>query len=152
MLGTLDQDQIERVLRTERIGRIAVHADERTYIVPISYVYDGRSIYAHSAEGLKLRMMRANPAVCFEVDQVDSLDHWRSVIAWGAFEELHGPDAEEGMRLLVQRFLPRGASETALLRPAEATSHHPTAVATGHAVMFRINLAEKTGRFEKNHA
>lgn len=152
MLGVLDKDQIERVLRTERMGRIAAHADDRTYIVPISYAYDGRSIYAHSAEGLKLRMMRANPEVCFEVDQVDSLDHWRSVIAWGTFEELHGPDAEQGMQLLVQRLLPRGASETALLRPAEVTSRHPTAVATGHAVMFRINLVEKTGRFERNHA
>ena len=56
------------------------------------------------------------------------------------------------MQLLVQRFLPRGASETALLRPAEVASRHPTAVATGHAVMFRINLVEKTGRFEKNFA
>jgi nitroimidazol reductase NimA-like FMN-containing flavoprotein (pyridoxamine 5'-phosphate oxidase superfamily) len=103
---------------------------------------------AHSAEGLKLRMMRANPQVCFEVEQVDSLDQWRSVIAWGTFEALHGPDAERGMQLLVQRFLPHEASETALLHRAEATSHHPTAVGTGHAVVFRINLAEKTGRFE----
>jgi uncharacterized protein len=152
MLGVLDHDEIERVLRTERIGRIASHADGRSYVVPISYAYDGHSIYAHSAEGLKVRMMRANPEVCFEIDQVDSLDHWRSVIAWGTFEELHSQDAEQGMQLLMRRFLPRGASETVLLHPAEAASRHAIAVATGHAVMFRINLTEKTGRFERNRA
>jgi nitroimidazol reductase NimA-like FMN-containing flavoprotein (pyridoxamine 5'-phosphate oxidase superfamily) len=151
-LGSWTKKQIERVLQTERIGRIACHADGRLYVVPISYACDGHSMYAHSAEGLKLRMMRANPDVCFEVDEVDSVDHWHSVIAWGRFEELHGPDAEQGMQLLVERFLPRGASETALLRPAEVASRLPTAVAAGHAVMFRINLVEKTGRFERNLA
>jgi hypothetical protein len=37
--------------------------------VPITYVFDGEAVYAHSADGLKIRMMRANPHVCFEVDQ-----------------------------------------------------------------------------------
>ncbi len=33
MLAVLDQNQIEHVLRTERIGRIASHADGRSYVV-----------------------------------------------------------------------------------------------------------------------
>ena len=33
-------------------------------------------------------MMRANPFVCFEVEDIDDLANWHSVIAWGVFEEL----------------------------------------------------------------
>ena len=32
--------------------------------------------------------MRANPFVCFEVEDIDDLANWHSVIAWGVFEEL----------------------------------------------------------------
>ena len=35
-------------------------------------------------------MMRENPWVCVEVDHMDNLANWRSVIAWGRFEELGG--------------------------------------------------------------
>lgn len=150
MLGKLDEEQIERVLRTERVGRIGCWADGRIYVVPISYAYDGHSIYGHSAEGLKVDMMRAHPEVCFEVDQINDLDLWRSVIAWGTYEELHGEDAKRGMQVLVERLLPRGVSETALLRPAKTTGQQATAVAARPPVAFRINLTEKTDRFERN--
>ena len=60
MLGELDQRQIEELLHTAHIGRIGCYADQRTYIVPIYYAYDGTSIYAYSLEGMKIYMMRAN--------------------------------------------------------------------------------------------
>jgi uncharacterized protein len=69
MLGELKPEQINAVLFNEVVGRIGCHGEGRTYIVPITYVFDGDAVYGHSAEGLKIRMMRANPNVCFEVDQ-----------------------------------------------------------------------------------
>jgi nitroimidazol reductase NimA-like FMN-containing flavoprotein (pyridoxamine 5'-phosphate oxidase superfamily) len=53
VLGTLDVKQIEHLLRSETVGRIGVHADGRTYLVPTSFVYDGDAIYGHTAEGLR---------------------------------------------------------------------------------------------------
>jgi len=117
MLGTLTPTEIEAVLHRGIVGRIGCHADGRTYIVPITYAYDSGSIYAHSAEGLKLHMMRANPNVCFEIDQMDDLANWKSVIAWGRFEELHGSDADHAMALLLARLLPLSVSSE--------TSHPP---------------------------
>lgn len=55
-------------------------------MVPITYAYDGESLLGHSADGLKLRMMRRNPVVCVEIDHMDDLANWRSVIAQGRFE------------------------------------------------------------------
>jgi nitroimidazol reductase NimA-like FMN-containing flavoprotein (pyridoxamine 5'-phosphate oxidase superfamily) len=148
MLGQLDDKQIERVLQIERMGRIGCLLNDRVYVVPITYAYDDGSIYGHSAEGLKVDAMRAHPEVCFEVDQVDNLAHWRSVIAWGTYEELHGDDAQRALQLLVERLAPRRVSESALLPLHKATPPTATEVSRS-AVAFRIRLTEKTGRFER---
>jgi nitroimidazol reductase NimA-like FMN-containing flavoprotein (pyridoxamine 5'-phosphate oxidase superfamily) len=73
MLGTLTDAQIDRLLHTESVGRIGCHAGGRPYVVPVTYVYDGSAIYGHTGDGMKVRMMRENPAVCFEVDRMESL-------------------------------------------------------------------------------
>lgn len=150
MLGELNQQQIDQVLRSEAVGRIGCHAEGKTYVVPVCYVYDGESIYGDTTEGLKLRMMRANPHVCFEVDHMDSLANWRSVIAWGTFEELGGEEASRVMQLLLNRYLPLLGSETGPSQREEEGTGAPKANMTGRtAVIYRIRLTEKTGRFEK---
>ena len=143
MLGTLEPEQIDRILHTETVGRIGVHAEGRTYVVPITYVYDGDNVYGHSALGLKIRMMRAAPDVCFEVDQIDDLASWRSAIAWGRYEELSGDLATAAMNLLRSRLALLTSSET--VGPAG----HPAGQAGLAGVAFRIRLAERSGRFEK---
>lgn len=148
MLGELTPDQIEQVLRSEVVGRIGCHTDGGSYVVPITYAYDGRDIFGHSGEGQKLRMMRANPAVCFEVEQIDNLANWRSVIAQGTFEELDGAAAELAMQLLVGRLAPLIASATSQ-PPHEGSGGHVAETVGQPAVMYRIVLNEKSGRFEK---
>ena len=150
MLGTLNRGQIDHVLRSEVVGRIGCHGSGRTYIVPITYAYDGAHVYGHSGEGLKLRMMRANPHVCFEVDHMDDLSQWQSVIAWGTFEELHGAEASAAMHVLVDRLAPLMTSETSQPPHGIAASgeQHEQAAGT-RAAIYRITLTEMTGRFEK---
>jgi nitroimidazol reductase NimA-like FMN-containing flavoprotein (pyridoxamine 5'-phosphate oxidase superfamily) len=143
MLGILDALQIERILHSETVGRIGVCTDGRTYVVPITYVYDGNNIYGHSALGLKIRMMRAAPDICFEVEQIDDFANWRTVIAWGRYEELPGDLATGAMNLLRSRLSPLTSSET--VGPAG----HPVGEADLTGVAFRIRLSERTGRFEK---
>ncbi|HET8570108.1 MAG TPA: pyridoxamine 5'-phosphate oxidase family protein [Candidatus Limnocylindria bacterium] len=144
MLGTLGASQIEDVLRAGTVGRIGVHEGGRTYVVPVSYAYDGDAVYVHSPEGQKVRMMRASPDVCFEVEEIDDLANWRTVIAWGRFEELEGDIASAAVNLLVARLAPLRSSETA--GPAGPAAG--TAGAAG--VAYRIRLTERTGRFEKS--
>ena len=47
-------------------------------------------------------MMRANPEVCFEVDEYRRGGSWQSVIVDGAYEELE--DNGDALALLVRRF------------------------------------------------
>ena len=149
MLGELSPAAIESLLHTQWVARIGCHASRLTYVVPISYAYDGRAIYGHSAEGLKLEMLRANPDVCVEVDHADDVANWESVIAWGRYEELEGEAAEEALRLLLSRFRP-------LMTPATGDGAHGT-VPSAHgeggaplAAVYRIVLEDKSGRFERH--
>lgn len=143
MLGTLDRDQIDRVLHSEVVGRIGVSADGRVYVVPVTYVYDGDAVYVHSAEGLKVELMRKAPNVCFEVDHVVDLANWQSVIAQGRYEELAGDLATAAMNLLRSRLSPLTNSETA------GPAGHAPGRGDPPGIAFRIRLAERTGRFEK---
>lgn len=93
MIGKLTESQIEELLGKQLIGRIGCHANDTTYVVPISYAYKDDNIYALTHEGMKVDLMRKNPQVCFEVDNTLDTSNWQSVITWGTFEEIN--DAAE---------------------------------------------------------
>jgi uncharacterized protein len=150
MLGELTSDQIEHLLHTEVVGRIGCHAEGRTYVVPVNYAYDGEFLYGHAADGMKLRMMRANPELCFEVDRRTGLSDWQSVIAWGTFEELEGLEATRAMDLLLDRLLPLLASEGAPATRDEAREALAPGTPLERLAIYRIRLHERTGRFEKS--
>lgn len=140
MLGELTASQVEELLRAEVIARIGCISQGRVYVVPVSYAYDGTYVWGHGMDGAKLRAMRANPEVCVEVEHVDDLSNWRSVIAWGTYEECHGNDWKAGMALLVTRIMPL------LTFPPH---QHPDPAGPKHGTVYRIRLASKTGRFEE---
>lgn len=147
MFGRLNNAEIEELMSRQIIGRIGCHADDTTYVVPISYAYDGEYVYGHTFEGMKINMMRKNPKVCFEVDNTKNLANWQSVISWGIFEELpNGPERDEAVRKLEVRTLPILHSETMHLSPLWPFRSGDTI----KGIIFRIRLTEKTGRFEKS--
>lgn len=145
MPGELSEEQIDHLLRTEQLGRIGCHAGGLTYIVPVSYVFDGSDIYGLSAEGMKLRMMRENPRVCFEVEQVTRWYDWRTVIVWGTFEELEGEEVERAYRLLHSRLTPLIEFESR----GSATNASIPGVGARRFVLYRIRVDERTGRLER---
>jgi nitroimidazol reductase NimA-like FMN-containing flavoprotein (pyridoxamine 5'-phosphate oxidase superfamily) len=142
MVGELTSEEIDSVLRNEAVGRIGCYAFGRPYVVPITYAYDGVAVYGHSREGLKMRMMRSHPIVCFEVDRLDDLASWQSVIATGTFSELEAGEAEVAMQLLRRRLAPLVPSATSVPDGRLHPSGLPWSV-------FRILLGERTGRFER---
>ena len=42
MIGELNEEQIEQMLRGETVGRIGCHSSEQIYVVPVTYAYDGQ--------------------------------------------------------------------------------------------------------------
>ena len=140
MLGTLTRKQIDEVLRRSTVGRIGVHADGKTYVVPVTYVFDGDAVYGHSVMGQKIRMMRRSPDVAFEVEEIADMANWRSVIAQGRYEELTGDMAVAAAKLIAARLGPLTRSATA--GPSGRTGRK------AH-VSYRIRLLARSGRYER---
>jgi nitroimidazol reductase NimA-like FMN-containing flavoprotein (pyridoxamine 5'-phosphate oxidase superfamily) len=149
-MGQLNISEIEKLLGNQVVGRIGCHSDGKTYVVPISYAYDGQYIYCHTQEGMKVEMMRKNPKICFEVDNMRNMANWQSVISWGEFEELRDQaERNHAIERLAVRILPLVASETVKL--SSDWPFAPNDLAKVGGVVFRVMLREKTGRFENNH-
>lgn len=149
MLGTLSKEQIRHVLQSQFVGRIGCCVKNEMYIVPVTYVYSSDYIYAHSKEGLKVRMMRKNPHVCFQVDAIENMANWRSVLLWGDFEELKNEKEQKtGMKILTDRLIPFMTSET--VRPSHALAEPPLIIEKEFkAVVYRIKITRSSGRYEK---
>ena len=149
MIGKLTRTQIEELLDSSRLARLACHDGKKNYIVPISYVYDGRSMICHAVSGQKIRMMRENPAVCLLVDEIKSFSNWRSVVVWGEFQELTDErERLEAMKLFVDRMMRLKISETAVPPEISGKRLHPRSPGNIKPVIYRILIHEKTGRYE----
>ena len=150
MLGTLTNGQVEQVLQRNLFGRLGCSFENRLYITPISFAYRDNRIYAQSKGGLKIELMRSNSQVCFQVDEIDNMANWRSVICWGAYHEITDPaEQEAAFKELEERFAPFLTSESAR-RPPENIDPPYVVEKKLRAVVFCIDITEKTGRFEKS--
>jgi hypothetical protein len=152
MLGTLTPAQINEVLENNITGRLGCTDGQKIYIVPINYAFNGTYLVAHSREGMKINMMRQNPHVCFEVEELDNPANWRSVIAWGDYEEVTDPKEKYyAMKFLVSHLMHVKISETAGIQEMEKELAQAQAHVTEQIrpILYRIRIKEKTGRFEK---
>ncbi len=96
----LKETEISEIISKCQVCRLALSQDDRPYIVPVSFGYDGASLYFHSARtGKKIDILSINNNVCFEFESEVAIlrdetspCNWsfsfRSVIGFGTVEEL----------------------------------------------------------------
>ena len=149
MIGTLSLQSAKELLRANIVGRIGCNDGTRTYVVPVQYVYDGKSVFAHSVEGMKIHIMRKNPEVCFEADEIKNLNNWKSVIVWGRYDELMTEEARfSAIKLFVDHNIHLKISETAVTTTSVIEKYYPFHPTNIRPVIYRILIEEITGRFE----
>ena len=102
-IGTLGAAETLKLLELGSIGHLGCSKNEEVYVVPITYAFDDGYLYSHAKPGKKIEMMRKNPRICIQVEEVQNLFQWKSAIAWGRFEELKGDRAARAMRLLIKK-------------------------------------------------
>lgn len=81
--------EIDQFLTCARMGRVGLILPEGSpYIVPVGYGYSEGKIFFHTcSDGLKMEILRANPTVCFEVDEsISDCSLAKSVIIFGRAE------------------------------------------------------------------
>ncbi len=148
MSGALTKTEMDNLLHSQLIGRLACIQGDEPYIVPMAYAYDGKSILGQTVPGLKLRILRDHPKVCFEVDQLVDLRNWKSVIVFGLFKEAAEVIIPQTRQWLFNRIYP-------LSTPARVHAHEhvvesiPSDETRIKPVLFLIEIHRMTGRYEK---
>lgn len=139
----MTEEECIALLSAERLARLACAKDNQPYVVPIYYAYAGKCLYAFSMPGQKIEWMRANPHVCVQVDVFVTGKQWRSVVAYGRYQEL--PDTARWHRecLHAWSLLEKHVNwwEPGGLKPAS----QPIVEASPH-LFYCICIDEMTGR------
>ncbi len=103
----LSPEEIEQLLRLQRLVRVAFSADGRLYLVPLGYVWLDDALHLMTSVGQKTAMAAANRRVAFQVD--DAAEHgmigWSSVTGEGEWEIVHAKRAQTTIgAALIARF------------------------------------------------
>jgi nitroimidazol reductase NimA-like FMN-containing flavoprotein (pyridoxamine 5'-phosphate oxidase superfamily) len=113
-----DKAVIEAILHRAGVGRLGLAVDNWPYVVPLNYVYHNGAIYFHCAdEGRKIDMLKANPQVCFEVDEDYGIvrsnkpsphsTHYTSVIVFGQAQIVDDLQRKfEALQALLDKYAP----------------------------------------------
>ncbi len=109
--------EIDDVVRGSDVCRLAFAVGDEPYLVPVSFGYDGQSVFFHTAEsGRKIDCIAANNRVCFEferdvrlVSHPDKPCSWsftfESVIGFGTVDELTAPEEKaQGLNEVMQQY------------------------------------------------
>ena len=134
----LSAKEATAVLRRNHVGRMAFAFQRRVDIVPIHYVYSGGWVYGRTSLGPKLLTLKHHQWVAFEVDEIEALFNWRSVVLHGGLYllEADGPPLELAARRRAIRLLRTLVPET--LRASDPVAFRD--------ILFRIHVNELSGR------
>jgi nitroimidazol reductase NimA-like FMN-containing flavoprotein (pyridoxamine 5'-phosphate oxidase superfamily) len=138
-IRALSRQECEQILARNHVGRLAYAWKNHVDIEPLHYVYDGQWLYGRTSRGTKLIVTGEQWwPVAFEVDEVEGLFQWRSVVVHGGFYAIpeDGPEWQEAMRN-------KGVDLLRTLLPETLTPDDPV---PHRKVLFRISLQEVDGR------
>jgi len=134
----LSAEECQTMLSRHHVGRLAYTFRGRVSIAPLNYVYADGLLYGRTSPGSKLATLAHHPWVALEVDEVEDVFSWRSVMARGTFyrvERIGGPAARRSWHRAVE--LLDG------IIPGTLTSSDPVPF---RYVVFYIAVDELTGR------
>lgn len=139
MLTRLSTEESYALLRGCRLARLGCIVNDEPYVVPVNYVFDGESFLIHSLPGRKIEAMRARPRVCLQADEIKDHLAWKSVVAYGSYEEINDDAERERAMNCVLSFFPQ-------LTPVESLI--ATDAAAPAPVVFRVRVEQVTGIME----
>jgi nitroimidazol reductase NimA-like FMN-containing flavoprotein (pyridoxamine 5'-phosphate oxidase superfamily) len=134
----LDYRQCNTIMDRNRVGRIAYAFQNQVDIAPVHYVRRGTWLYGRTSSGSKLTTLSHAPWVAFEVDEMEALFEWRSVIVHGAFYRL-----QPGGTAYDVEAWDTGVEALRELIPDTFTRGDPVPFRTE---MFRISIDRMSGR------
>lgn len=140
-----DQAEILAIMTEARVCRLGLSDDGAPYVVPVNFGLGANCLYIHCArQGRKLDIIRKNPKVCFEMDNLREIRrdpapcgwsaHYESVIGFGRAVLVEDPHEKRG----------------ALDRIMDHYGAHPPFTYAddrfAHTAVIRIDIESATGK------
>ncbi|MBK7600814.1 MAG: pyridoxamine 5'-phosphate oxidase family protein [Acidobacteria bacterium] len=133
-VGKIPLNDAISILEKGNLGRLGCIAEGEPYVIPVNYFYDGKYIYIHSMPGRKINALRSNPRACLQIDEIVDSYNWRSVIAYGSYEEISDEDTREQILESIFKRVPQLTPvETKMAKSPEKT------------IIFRLMVDQITG-------
>jgi uncharacterized protein len=133
----LDARDVRAILARNHVGRLAFTWGGEVEIRPLHYVLADSVLYGRTSHGAKFVNLETLPTrIAFEVDEIESVFRWKSVLVRGTFSVLF-PDgtARDEWAFAVARL------RTLVRDTFDADDPVPE-----RSVVFRIEIDEATGR------
>lgn len=135
----MTREEVHALLSRNHVGRMAYSTGTEIDIEPIHYVYNEGWLYGRTSRGARLRKIGETWwPVAFEVDEVEGLFDWRSVVVHGGFYTL-SPTGATWERKEYERAVE-------LLRTLIPETFTPADPTPFRDVVFRIAVQEVSGR------
>lgn len=136
--SVLTTAECQALLASQHVGRLAFTFRDRVDIEPVHYVYRDGRIWGRTQHGTKVGVLAHHPWVAFEVDHVEALFTWRSVVVHGRIEF---PDPDGSLQ--EQERFAAGVEAFRTLVPDAFTASDPT---PARELIFMLPAAEMAGR------
>jgi uncharacterized protein len=96
--------EMHALLQRESFGHLGCSRDNRPYVVPMHYAYDGKELFFFTTQGMKTQYIDANPKVCLQVEEIKDSTHWRSVMVIGSATEItKKEETQRAMKFITER-------------------------------------------------
>ena len=134
----LSREECDALLARNHVGRVAFSFHDRVDLEPVHFVYAEGWIHGRTAPGAKVAILRHHPWVAFEVDEVEGLFYWRSVVVHGVVE-IPEADGSPADRAAYERIL----THIRTVLPSALAASDP---APERVLPFRIHVDSISGR------
>jgi nitroimidazol reductase NimA-like FMN-containing flavoprotein (pyridoxamine 5'-phosphate oxidase superfamily) len=140
-----DPKEIENIISTNKICRIALCDNDTPYIVPMNFGYKGNKILLHTGKaGKKIDIIKKNNKVCFEItDSIEIIQaenacdfstKYRCVIGFGTIKIVNDLDRKkEALQIIMKQHTNKNDWQ------------FPDAIVS-KTMIFEINIESLTGK------
>jgi nitroimidazol reductase NimA-like FMN-containing flavoprotein (pyridoxamine 5'-phosphate oxidase superfamily) len=139
-----DTEQMEQILGKAQVCRLSMVDRGRPYVVPLNFGYRDKTLYFHSAtEGRKINVIKAEPHVCFEVDELIKINKAANACDWGgAFKSVIGTGTAWILETLAEK---KNGLNIIMAHYSDRSFDYSEAMLTKTAVI-KVTIHEMTGK------
>lgn len=131
--------EAREVLASINYAHLAMAKDNIPYVVPVHYAFDGDQLYVYTTEGKKADIIRVNPEICLQAEDVRDNENWQSVIVEGIAEQVTDEDMRQKALDVILAVNPK-------LTPAISIRWMDSWVRENVEVIYKITPRSITGR------